>query len=139
MSEMIVTCTQNANGQRRIYLGGKSSIEAWIEPNADNIGWTFHLESAVTGQYLSDDDKRAWAIHMLTSLAEELSVSSDDLASVPYEAIAALHVVDPYAGRRIAVPRRRVIDAGYMATPPIITRPQADFTHREHERHRERR
>lgn len=135
---MIVTHTMTATGQRRIYLGGKASLEAWIEPDPDGTGWKFHLDAAVTGQHLSEHDRRSWAIHMLADLADELAVAPNDLAAVPFEAIAALHVVDPYAGRRIAVPRRRSIDAGYMATPPNITRPKADFTHRDqdHQRHR---
>jgi hypothetical protein len=79
---VIVTHTQNANGQRRIYLGGKSSLECWIEPKADNVGWTFHLDQAVTGNQLSDADTKAWAIHTLLKLSDELSVAPEDLAAV---------------------------------------------------------
>lgn len=124
---MIVTHTQNAAGQSRVYLGGKGSLECWIEPTADNRAWCFHLEEAVCGNQLSDDDKRTWAIHTLMQLADELAVAPVDLAAVPYEMIAALHNTDPFAGRRIATPRRKAIDAGYISTTPNVRRPQADF------------
>jgi hypothetical protein len=125
---VIVTHTQNADGQRRIYLGGKSSLEAYIEPKADNIGWTFHLDQAVTGNQLTDADTKAWAIHTLLKLSEELDVAPDDLAAVPFESIAALHTTSPFEGRRIAAGRRASINHGFLATPPNIRRPQADFT-----------
>lgn len=124
---MIITHTQNAEGQRRVYLGGKGSLEAWIDPRADGRSWTFHLEDAVGGQPLSDADKKAWAIHLLVELARELSVACDVLKDVPFEAIAALHCGDPLAGRRVAMPRRRTIENGFMATRPDITRPSGDF------------
>lgn len=128
---MIVTYTQNAAGQVRIYLGGKGSLECWIEPNDYNRGWSFHLDEAVTGNTLSDDDKRDWAVHILSRLAEALAVAPADLAAVPFEMIAALHCVDPFAGRRMASPRRMALDAAYMATPPHVTRPRSDFTGRD--------
>ena len=123
---MIVTHTQNAAGQRRIYLGGKGSLECWIDPDAATPGWSFHLTEAVAGNLLSDTDKRAWAVYMLMQLAAELNVPPDDLAAVPFEVIAALHNTDPFAGRRIATPRRKAIDAGYhgnhSATSPARRR-----------------
>jgi hypothetical protein len=125
---MIVTHTQNATGQHRIYLGGKGSLECWIEPTADTTAWTFHIEEAVTGNRLTNADKKIWAVYMLTELADALAVAPDTLASVPFEMIAALHATDPFAGRRIAVPRRKAIEGGYMATTPHVRRPQADFT-----------
>lgn len=124
---MIVTVTQDQAGQQRIYLGGKCSLEAWIEPDTDKEGWTFHMDEAVTGNRLSAEDRRAWATHILFQLAELLAVAPHDLAAVPYEAIAALHVADPYEGRRIAAPKSRSAAHGFMATRPDIRRPASDF------------
>ena len=125
---MIVTHTQNMQGQKRVYLGGKGSLECWIEPRTDSTSWSFHVEEAVAGNRLSNNDKRAWAIHILRLLCDELNISPDDLADVPFEVIAALHAGDPFAGRRVAVPRRQVAEHGYMATTPNVPRPQADFS-----------
>jgi hypothetical protein len=138
MLSMIVTHTQNAAGQHRVYLGGKGSLECWIEPKADNIGWTFHIDEAVTGNRLTNADKKIWAIHMLTELADALAVTPDTLATVPFEMIAALHATDPFAGRRIAVPRRKAIEGGYMATTPHVRRPQADYTANDYAQTRRR-
>ncbi|MDX2158962.1 MAG: hypothetical protein SFW09_20865 [Hyphomicrobiaceae bacterium] len=124
---IIVTVNQNQAGQQRIYLGGKSSLEAWIEPKADKTGWTFHLDEAVTGNRISDDDRRIWAVHILLELARALDVSPNNLAAVPYEAITALHAADPFEGRRIAGPKRRVNEHGFMSTRPDIRRPASDF------------
>lgn len=133
---MIVTHTQNANGQQRVYLGGKGSLECWIEPLSDKRAWKFHLEEAVTGNKLSDSDKHRWAIFTLLELADELHVPPDDLASVPFEMIVALHAGDPYAGRRVAAPRRQALDQAFMATTPNVRRPQADFTARDYDERR---
>jgi hypothetical protein len=137
---MIITHTQNANGQRRIYLGGKSSLECWIEPKDDNKAWTFHLDRAVTGNQLTEDDTKEWAIHTLLKLSEALNVVPDDLAKVPFESIAALHSTDPFSGRRIAAGRRASINHGFLSTPPQILRPSTDFrdTPRDTPRHRPR-
>lgn len=136
---MIVTHTQNAQGQHRVYLGGKGSLECWIEPEADKRAWIFRLDEAVTGNRLSDDDKRIWAIHTLLELANELHVLPDELKSVPFEMIAALHASDPYAGRRMAAPRRQVLDQAFMNTPPNIRRPQADFKREDYHHRRDQR
>jgi hypothetical protein len=127
---MIVTHTRSAQGQCRVYLGGKSSLECWIEPKADGRSWSFHMESAVAGNALAPEDERAWAVHTLFELARLLGTPPGELASVPFECIAALHSVDPFAGRRVAVPRRRVIENGYMATVPGIARPDGDYASR---------
>lgn len=124
---MIVTHTQNAEGKRRVYLGGKGSLECWIDPKTDSNGWTFHVTEAVTGNQLTPDDQRLWARHTLLKLAEELDVSPPDLYAVPFEAIAALHTTDPFAGRRVATPRRKTMDQAFMATAPHVTRPRGDF------------
>lgn len=124
---MIVTHTRNAQGQCRVYLGGKSSLECWVEPKVDGIAWGFNLEEAVTGNHLSDQDRRASAIYTLFELAKMLGVAAEDLAAVPFEAIAVLHSADPYLGRRIASSKRRSLEQGFMSVPPGSTRPRADF------------
>lgn len=123
---VIVTHTQNAQGQRRIYLGAKSSLECWIEPKDDNRSWSFHLDKAVTGNQLTEADTKTWAIHTLIKLAEALNVRPDDLAGVPFESIAALHSIDPFTGRRVSAGRRATTQ-GFLSTPPLIRRPSTDF------------
>ena len=132
---MIVTCTQNATGHRRIYLGARMSLECWIEPKPDGT-WSFHLDEAISGFPATDRIKRDWAIHMLLALADELAVAPDDLATVPFEAIAALHTASSHAGRRIPPPKRSPIENAYVATPPNITRPSSDFSSRDRADHR---
>ena len=135
---MIVTHTVNADGQRRLYLGGKGSLECWLEPT-DNGGWTFHLEAAVTGLALAPADRRLWAVHTLASLAHELDVAPGNLAGVPFEAIAALHASDPFAGRRLPTGRRKAPEKAFLASAPGITRPRADFVRDgTWDRHRQR-
>ena len=124
---MIVTHAQNARGQRRVYLGGKASLECWIEPTGDGQTWRFHIAAAVTGNAISPADQRQWAIHILMQLAETLNIAPQELASVPFEAIAGLHTGDPFAGRRIATPRRTQPDQAFMSTAPDIRRPARDF------------
>ena len=135
---MIVTHTKTADGQCRVYLGGKGSLEFWIEPDADSRGWTFHLDTAVTGNRLGLDDQRRCAIETLGKLAAELGVAPADLATVPFEAIAALHTADPYAARRMPSSRRRAPDHGFMSTQPHITRPASDFSAADWSQHRRR-
>jgi hypothetical protein len=124
---VIITHTQNATGHRRIYLGGKSSLECWLEPKDDNKTWSFHLDNAVTGNRLTEADTKAWAIHTLFKLAEALNIAPDDLAGVPFESIAALHSADPFTGRRVAAGRRATQSHGFLSTPPQIRRPSTDF------------
>ena len=133
---MIITHTQTTTGQRRLYIGGKGSLECYLTPTDDGL-WTFHLDEAVTGNRLSDTDKRAWSTHMLAGLADELAVPPDALKSTPFETIAALHTADPYTGRRMPVSKRKAIDSGYITTPPTITRPQGDFRSSEYAQHRQ--
>ena len=137
MATMIITHTQNSTGQRRLYIGGKGSLECWLEP-ADDGSWTFKLDEAVTGNRIPDTDKHTWAIHTLARLADELDVSFDDLAAVPFETIAALHSSDPFAGRRVATGRRKAIDNGYLAKAPNIKRPQSDFRSSDYAHQRQR-
>ena len=137
---MIVTHTQNAAGQRRVYLGGKGSLECWIDPATHGQGWTFHIAEAVTGLPLSTEDQRRWAIHMLLKLAEILDVPAQELKTVPFDCIAALHSDDPFKGHRTPAPRKRSQDQSFMATPPQMTRPRADFARHtdNHQRHHRR-
>ena len=131
--QMIVTHTMNADGARRVYLNGKGSVECYIEPAADNRGWTFHLDQAVTGNVLSEEELRTWAIHTLTELSDALNVAPQDLKAVPFECIAALHESDPFANRRLAVPRRKAAEHCFMATAPNVgNRPRADYRTEEH-------
>jgi hypothetical protein len=125
---VIITHMQNADGQRRIYLGGKSSLEYCIEPKHNGTGWTFHWEPAVTGQAINTELARQSAIHVLTQLSEQLRVRPQELAAVPFDTIAALHATDPFSRRRISAGRRRTVEQGYMATAPELRRPQAEFT-----------
>jgi hypothetical protein len=129
---MIITHTQTHTGQRRLYLGVKCSLECWIEPNDADSGWSFHLDAAVGGNSLTPEQTRAAAIHILLHLAQLVGVQPEGLQAVPFEVLASLHCANPFDARRTATPRRKSIDNGYMATPPRITRPQADFTARDH-------
>jgi hypothetical protein len=126
-AQMIVTHTRNAHGQRRLYLGSKGSLECYLEPKPGGQGWTFHLETAVAGNALTDDDKHAYAIHMLKALADELDVVPADLATVPFDMIAVLHTADPYAGRRVPKGRRAIIDNAFFTTVPGSTLPRSNY------------
>lgn len=124
---VIITHAQNPQGLRRIYLGGKSSLECWIEPDTAGHGWSFKAEEAHTGLPLSDADRRACMVHLLLELARTLDVSPDDLAATPYEAIAACHTANPLDSRRVPMPRSKTAEHGFMATAPNIRRPATDF------------
>lgn len=125
---MIVTHTQNAAGQRRLYLGGKGSLECWIEPAADGIHWSFHATDAATGTDLSDDDRRACLAHHLMGLSRLLDIAPMDLAHTPFEILASAHTANPLAGRRMPMPRNKAQEHGFMATGPDIRCPTTDFT-----------
>lgn len=135
---MIITHTINAEGLRRVYLGGKSSLECWVTPLPDGIAWELHTDVAPGSAPLPDTDMRSWVTHLLLSLAHELNVAPLDLKDVPFEMIAALHTTNPLEYRRVAVPRRQAVEHGYMATAPNITRPRADFTSQDFENRRHR-
>jgi len=124
---MIITHTTSADGRRRVYLGGKASLECWIEPLEDGTTWRLQADDSAAGSVLPTEQKRAWIVHLLLALADELGVAPSDLKAVPFENIAALHTSNPLEHRRIAMPRRQVMDHGFMATAPNITRPRADF------------
>ncbi|MDG4560705.1 MAG: hypothetical protein P9E88_05370 [Candidatus Competibacter sp.] len=124
---MIITHTHDlVTDQHRVYLGGKSSLDFYIEPDADGIRWRVGVEPSVTGLPMEPDDQAAVVKHQLLRLARDLNVAPHDLAAVPYEVIAALHACNPFENRRMAAPRNRCQQA-YMATPPGITRPSGDF------------
>lgn len=128
---MIVTHTQNAQGQRRLYLGGKSSLECWIEPDEDGTHWQFKALDAVTGNDLTDDERRACMTHYLIGLACELGIPPLELAHTLFEALAATHTSNPLDCRRVAMPRSKTVEHGYMATTPNIRRPATDFAYRD--------
>jgi hypothetical protein len=133
---MIVTHAMNGQGMSRIYLGGRSSIECWIEPKADRIGWSFHLEDSFCGNRLDDTDKKQWAAYTLMELADALDVAPADLHTVPFESIAALHTADPFASRRIAASRRPNMDFAYVSTAPHMSKPAAGSRASDYARNR---
>lgn len=124
---MIITHTVNAKGQRRVYLGGKSSLECWVEPLTDGSQWSFRLETAVAGNPISAAEQKAWAFETLLALARVLEVPPDALADVPFERIAALHMSSPFDCRRVALPRSKPIENGFMSTVPGKSRAASDF------------
>lgn len=125
---MIVTHTLNAQGHRRVYLGGKASVECWIEPAADGIAWSFHMETAPTTYPLPDETMRAWAKHVLLELAAEVGAEPDNLKIVPFERIAALHTTNPADQGRAPAPRRQAYAHVFMTATPDIAQPSADFS-----------
>ncbi|MEQ1694363.1 MAG: hypothetical protein ABL901_00850 [Hyphomicrobiaceae bacterium] len=133
---MIITYTTNAQGHARVYLGGKSSLECWIEPASDGIAWAFHLNDTPCGLPIADADKRTWATHTLMQLADALNVHPAELASVPFETITALHIGDPFLHTRMPVSRRPNKDFAFIATTPHMTRPAAHDTATSYARHR---
>jgi hypothetical protein len=135
---MIITHTMNAEGLRRVYLGGKSSLECWVTPLSDGIAWKLHTDVAPGSAPLADTEMRSSVTHLLLSLAHELNVAPLDLNGVPFEMIAALHTTNPLEYRRITVPRRQAVEHGYMATAPNITRPRADYTTEDFDNRRQR-
>jgi hypothetical protein len=136
---MIVTHTLNAQGHRRVYLGGKASVECWIEPAADGTTWSFHMDTAPTTYPLPADTMRAWAKQVLLDLAAEVGADPEHLKAVPFEQIAALHTANPADYGRAPAPRRQAYAHAFMTTPPNITRPSADFSGTNFSRNQRRR
>lgn len=136
---MVITHTQTQDGDTRVYLGSKSSLECWIAPKADGKGWSFHMDTAIAGYPMTPYQKREWASHILLRLSNELQVSPHDLSNVPYEAIVALHQASPLEAKRGPVPRRKMAAHTYMATDPDVTRPSSDFSYEEYEHYRRHR
>jgi hypothetical protein len=132
---MIITHTINGDGYRRIYLGGRASLECWIEPNADGKGWAFHAETAPGAYPLPDETMKAWAKHTLLTLSYELGVAPGALASVPFERIATLHMSDPTDYRRAAVNKRQSREHAFVASTPQTRKPDVSSPHFAH-RHR---
>ena len=112
---MIVTHTRNAAGEQRVYLGGKGSLECWIEPDQTSGHWRVRVDEAVAGNRLTVPDKQAWVRYMLTELANLLDVPIDQLPVVSLSDIAALHVSDPCTGRRAKAPAQRRREANFVA------------------------
>ncbi|HRQ15117.1 MAG TPA: hypothetical protein PK205_17595 [Promineifilum sp.] len=136
---MIVTHTQNAQGHRRVYLGGKASVECWIEPAADGVAWSFHMDTAPTTYPLPDETMRAWAKHVLLELAVEVGAEPDNLKAVPFERIAALHTANPAYYGRAPAPRRQAYAHAFMTAPPNVTWPNTSFTRTDSSRSQRRR
>jgi len=136
---MIVTHTPNAQGHRRIYLGGKASVECWIEPAADGMAWSFHMDTAPTTYPLPADTMRAWAKQVLLELAAEVGAEPHNLKAVPFERIAALHTTNPADYGRAPAPRRQAYVHAFMTTPPEIRKPEANFSPQDFSRYRFRR
>jgi hypothetical protein len=135
---MIVTHATNPEGKSRIYLGGKGSVEAYLEPAANGRAWSFHILPAVTGLGLPPEAMRQWAVYTLFELASALDVAPQHLKDVPFACIAALHTPDPFESRRIASPRRPA-EHSYMAAHPGTTRPATDFRSGDFAKHHTRR
>jgi len=130
---MIITHTTDPQGNRRVYLGVKSSFECWIEPGEDGCNWSFQCAQSLCSLPRPEADQRACAASALLGLADELGVAPPELKFVPFDAIAALHTESSAEGRRIAVPRSKTNAYGFMSTAPGITRPRADFNSGEHQ------
>ncbi len=130
---MIVTHCQNAQGHRRIYIGGKSSIEGWIEPESNGRAWTFHIDVAVAGVPLSPYEQRQCATYLLLQLARILKTAPERLKGVPFDCIAALHNEDPYTARRAASSKRKGPEHKFVAAAPDVSvLRQADRHQRSH-------
>lgn len=121
---MIITHTINGAGHRRVYLGGKSSVECWIEPAADGVQWTFHAEPAHGAYPLPPDQMAAWAKHMLLALADDLGTAPADLKAVAFDRIAALHVANPADYHRATMSKKQTREHVFVAAAPRIDRPQ---------------
>lgn len=81
------------------------------------------LEPAVTGNSVSEAERRQWAFKILLRLADTLDVTPEHLASVPFDRIAALHVENPFNSRRCALPRNKSIENGFVALAPGKAQP----------------
>lgn len=136
---MIVTLTTNVHGHQRLYLGGTGSFEIWLEKAEDGRHWTLHTANGLGGNHLAEADKRATAAHRLMALCEMLGCKPDDLPHVPFQVLASLHVSDVRENRRMATPRKSIVEHAYMATAPDMRRPRADFRSEHFEEFRRRR
>ena len=121
---MIITHTINGDGHRRIYLGGRASVECWIEPAADGVQWSFHMEQSGCCYPVSDHALREWAKSVLLNLSTEVGCAPTDLKSVAFDRIAALHVTSPLENRRMAVPSRQHNASGFVSAAPQIKQPR---------------
>lgn len=113
---MIITHTANAEGSRRVYLGGRSSLECWIEPSAS--GWRLQVQPSYCGNPLPEVEREAWARQLLSMLAETLQVTLLELPRVTFEQIAACHTPDPYAGHRGPAIRKLRDKHSFLAVMP---------------------
>lgn len=118
---MLITHTQNAAGDRRIYLGPKGSLEGWLEPTTAG-GWVFCWQHDPTSWLRSVGDVQAWAADLLTGLAAEVGVPLAELPARSFDELALYHTPDPDEQRRQPRRRRRDQVIGFVPTPPDITR-----------------
>ena len=135
---MLVTLTTNPNGHQRLYLGGTSSLETWLEKAPDGRHWTFHTNDGLAAHDLPDNERRATAAHRLMTLCHMLGCTHDQLRHIPFAVIASLHVANPRENRRMATPRRDLAENAYVATEPRMRRPKAEFRHEDFEQFRHR-
>lgn len=124
---MIISHTVNVNGQRRIYLGGKGSIDTWLEPKDDGKAWRVRF-TPDDMHMLTADDVRHSVVALMEKLASVLGVTAHQLDGVPFDAIARFHCTSTTRDRRIPSPQRDVIETGYMVTPPGVARSKTDFS-----------
>ncbi|MBX9861149.1 MAG: hypothetical protein K2Y42_00225 [Hyphomicrobium sp.] len=120
---MIITHTRNAQGHTRVYLGGKASVECWIEPAANGIAWSFHMDTAPTAYPLPVEEMRGWAKRVLFQLAAEVGTEPETLKAVPFERIAALHTTNPADYGRAPAPRRQAYAHAFFTMPPETKQP----------------
>jgi hypothetical protein len=132
---MIITHATSATGHRRIYLGGKSSLECWLEPDANGQSWKFKHKVAPTAPQPTEQSLQIWANHLLLNLANDLNINPDQLTTTPFDCIAALHTVDPFEDGRTPAPRRKALEQGFMSNTPNLTRPTSDYTAHERAQH----
>ena len=135
--DVIITHATNRAGKARIFLGGRGSVDAYIDPDTNGRTWSFHIKPAPAACELPPDAMRAWAVHTLMELAKALDVAPEHLKDVPFECIAALHVPNPFENCRMRAPRRQP-DNGYMAIEPGLSRPATDFRSSEFAKYRTR-
>ena len=135
---MLVTLTTNMDGHQRLYLGGASSLETWLEKAPDGRHWTFHTNDGLAAADTTDDERRATAAHRLATLCDMLGCTPDQLRHVPFAVIASLHNGNPRENRRMATPRRDLAEHAYVATDPHMRRPRADFRREDFEQFRHR-
>lgn len=116
---MLLTLTQNAQGHRRLYLGGKSSCDFWLEPT-ENGGWSVQSDSSVAGQAFTPEQRAEMASFALTRLANLLGTTVPELRNMPFDDLAQHHTADPFASRRVPLGRRKLPDNAFVPLSPTV-------------------